>query len=146
MLPRHLKLKVSLYLIIALSAAMVLFTLLIVKYQQEDLLGEISRHVMQISEVIVKSTRYAMLLNKRDIAEKIIQDIGKQKGIERVRVINKDGTIIHSNHPAEVGHSIDQQAEPCVRCHQTSKPLEQVPDDLRWRIYETPRDRGFLAP
>src|SRR5450756_1647695 len=94
MLPKHIKLKVSLYLVVVLSAAMVLFTLLIVKYQQEDLLGEISRHVMQISEVIVKSTRYAMLLNKRDIAEKIIQDIGKQKGIERVRVISKDGMII----------------------------------------------------
>src|SRR5450759_1608802 len=145
MLPKSIKLKVGLYLIIALSAAMVLFTLLIVKYQQEDLLGEISRHVMQISEVIARSTRYAMLLNERDIAAKIIEDIGKQKGIERVRVINKDGTIIHSNHPAEVGHLIDQQAEPCVRCHQTSKPLEQVPDDLRWRIYETSEGQRFLG-
>src|SRR5450756_280476 len=94
MLHDNLKLKVSLYLIIALSTAMVLFTLLIVKHQMEELQSEISRHVMQISEVIVKSTRYAMLLNKRDIAEKIIQDIGKQKGIERVRVISKDGMII----------------------------------------------------
>src|SRR5450756_943579 len=99
MLPKSIKLKVGLYLIIALSAAMVLFTLLIVKYQQEDLLGEISRHVMQISEVIVKSTRYAMLLNKRDIAEKIIQDIGKQKGIERVRVIS----LIHISEPTRLG-------------------------------------------
>jgi two-component system NtrC family sensor kinase len=145
MRPKNLKLKVSLYLIIALSVAMVLFTLLIVKYQQEDLLREISRHAMQISEVIVKSTRYAMLLNKRDIAEKIIQDIGKQKGIERVRVMNKDGTIIHSNHPAEIGYSIDQQAAPCVHCHQTSKPLEQVPDDMRWRIYKTPEGQRFLG-
>ena len=145
MLPRHIKLKVSLYLIVVLSAAMVLFTLLIVKYQQEDLLSEISRHVLQISELVVKSTRYAMLLNERDIAAKIIQDIGKQQGIERVRVINKDGRIIHSNHPAEVGHSIDQQAEPCVRCHQTRKPLEQVPDALRWRIYETSEGQRLLG-
>lgn len=145
MLKRNIKLEVGLYLVIALSAAMVLFTILIVKYQQEDLLAEVSRHVMQISEVIVKSTRYAMLLNKRDIAEKIIEDIGKQKGIERVRVISKDGTIIHSNHPTETGYSIDQQSEPCLRCHQTSKPLEQVPDDLRWRIYENPEGQRLLG-
>src|ERR1035437_1509772 len=137
MLPRTLKFKVSLSLIIALSAAMVLFTFLIVKHQQEDLLDEISRHVMQISDVVVKSTRYAMLLNKRDIAEKIIQDIGKQKGIERLRVMSKDGTIVHSNHPEEIGHSINQQAEPCVHCHQTSKPLKQVPDNMRWQIFKT---------
>src|SRR5665647_2917057 len=114
MFQNNLKLKVSLYLIIALSAAMVLFTFLVVKQQQEQLQMEISRHVMQISEVIVKSTRYAMLMNERDIAAKIVQDIGKQKGIERVRVLSKDGTIIHSNRSAEIGRSIDRQSEPCV--------------------------------
>lgn len=145
MFQNNLKLKVSLYLIIALSTAMVLFTLLIVKHQLEELQSGISRHATQISEVIVKSTRYAMLLNKRDIAAKIIQDIGKQKGIERVRVMNKDGMIIHSNRPAEIGDSIDQQAEPCVKCHQTSKPLEQVPDDMRWTIYKNSEGKRFLG-
>jgi len=134
MLKENLKLKVGLYLAVALSPAMVLFPFLIVQHQQEHLQEEIARHVTQISEVIVKSTRYAMLLNEREIAGKIIQDIGKQKGIERVRVMNKDGTIIHSNRPSEIGFSLDQQAAPCVQCHQTSKPLAQVPDDKRWRI------------
>ncbi len=145
MLPKNLRFKVSLYLIIALLLAMVLFTWLIVKHQQEDLLKEASRHVMQISEVVVKSTRYAMLLNKRDIAEKIIQDIGKQKGIEHLRVISKDGTIIHSNRSGEVGYSIDQQAEPCVNCHLTSKPLENVTDDMRWRVFTSPKGQRLLG-
>jgi two-component system NtrC family sensor kinase len=145
MLPRTLRFKVSLGLIIALSSALALFTFLIVKHQQEDLLDEVSRHVMQISEVVVKSTRYAMLLNKRDISEKIIQDIGKQKGIERIRVMSKDGTIIHSNHAEEIGKSINQQAEPCVHCHQSSKPLVQIPDNMRWQIFRTAEGRRFLG-
>ena len=140
-----LKVKVSLYLMVALSAAMVLFTLLIVKQQQEQLQTEISGHVLQISELIVKSTRYAMLVNKRDLADKIIEDIGKQKGIERVRILDKDGTIIHSNRPTEVGNFIDQQSEPCVHCHQTSKPLERIPDKMKWRIYETSEGRSMLG-
>ena len=125
MLPKHIRLKVSVYLIIALSAAMVLFTFLIVRHQQQDQLEQAARHVIQISEVVAKSTRYAMLLNKRDIAEKIILDIGKQKGVERLRIINKDGTIILSNRPKEVGYSVDQQAEPCVNCHKTSQAPAQ---------------------
>jgi hypothetical protein len=60
-----------------------------------------------------------------------------KKGIERVRVLSKDGTIIHSNRPSEVGFSVEQQSPPCVNCHQTIKPLQQVPDDKRWRIYES---------
>jgi two-component system NtrC family sensor kinase len=145
MLPRNIKLKVALYLVVALTAAMGLFTVLVIRHQQDELLDEVSRHVMQVSEVIVKSTRYAMLLNERELAGRIIADIGKQKGIERVRIISKDGTIIHSNRPAEVGYSVDQQAEPCVRCHQTSKPLEQVPDAHRWRIYERQDGPRLLA-
>ncbi len=134
---KNLKLKVSLYLILVLSTAMVLFTLLILKHRQEDLQGVVSRHVTQISEMVVASTRYTMLVNKRDIAEKIIDDIGKQKGIERIRVISKDGTIIHSNRRSEIGYSVEQRDEPCVQCHQNSQPLKEVPDEKRWKIIET---------
>lgn len=131
-----LKLKISLYLVIVLSTAMVLFTLLILKHRQEDLQVVVARHVTQISEMVVASTRYTMLVNKRDIVEKIIEDIGRQKGIERIRVISKDGTIIHSNRKAEVGHSVEQREGPCISCHQTSQALKQVPDDQRWKIME----------
>ncbi len=132
-----LKLKISLSLIIVLSTAMVVFTLLILKQRQEDMQSVVSRHVTQISEMVVASTRYTMLVNKRDIVEKIIEDIGKQKGIERIRVISKDGTIIHSNHKTEVGYSVDQKNDACVSCHQSNQPLKSVPDDKRWKIVET---------
>ena len=137
-LPSNLKLKVSVYLAITLWTAIILFIALIVKHQQSDLLDEVSRHVQQISEVIVKSTRYAMLVNKRDIAEKIIFDIGKQKGIEHFRVLNSDGTIIHSSDAKETGYSLDRQEEPCIHCHQAQQPLEQIPESKRWRIVEAP--------
>ncbi len=132
-----LKLKISLYLYVVLSTAMVLFTLLILKHWQEELQSVVARHVTQISETVVSSTRYTMLVNKRDIVEKIIEDIGRQKGIERVRVISKDGTIIHSNRKSEVGYSVEQKDDSCISCHQTSRPLNNVPDDKRWKIVET---------
>lgn len=137
MLRHNLKLKVSLYLAIALSAVMLGFIMVLAKQHNSEIEREISRHVTQISDVIVKSTRYAMLLNKRDLADKIIRDVGKQKGIERVRVISKDGTIIHSNNDAEVGYSVEQNAPPCVYCHLTSKPIERLPDENRWKVYKS---------
>jgi two-component system NtrC family sensor kinase len=140
-----LKLKISLSLIIVLSTAMVVFTLLILKQRQEDMQSVVARHVTQISEMVVASTRYTMLVNKRDIAEKIIEDIGKQKGIERIRVISKDGTIIHSNRKTEVGFSVDQKDDACISCHQSSQPLKWVPDDKRWKIVETAGGRRVLG-
>ena len=145
MRPLSLRVRVSLYLSVTLAVAMILFTLLILKHRQEDMQAMASRHVTQVTDVIVASTRYAMLVNKRDIAEKIITDIARQKGIERVRVISADGTIIHSNHPAETGYSVEQSEEPCVQCHKTDKPLKQVPDEERWRIIESPGGHRTLA-
>lgn len=142
---KSLKFKVGLTLAIALSPAIVLFPFLIVKHQQEHLQGEIAEHVTQISEIIVRSTHYAMLVNKRDIADKIIQDIGRQRGIEQVRVVNKDGTIIHSNRAKEIGFSIDQQAEPCLHCHQGGKPPSQLASDKRWRIYKNADGQRVLG-
>ena len=86
-----------------------------------------------------------MLLNKRDLADKIISDIGKQKGIERVRIISKDGTIIHSNIEAEVGFSVEQKAPPCVYCHLSSKPIDRLPDEDRWKIYNTADQHRVLG-
>lgn len=137
MLRNNLKLKVSLYLFIALSAATVVFTLFTLQHRQQDLQSLVARHVTQISEIAIASTRYAMLVNKRDLAENIIEDLGHQKGIERLRVMNKDGTIIHSNRKSEIGESVVQKDQPCIQCHQTNKPLEQVPDEMRWKIIET---------
>jgi two-component system NtrC family sensor kinase len=145
MRPLSLRVRVSLYLSVTLAVAMILFTLLILKHRQEDMQAMASRHVTQVTDVIVASTRYAMLVNKRDIAEKIITDIARQKGIERVRVISADGTIIHSNHPAETGYSVEQSEEPCVQCHKTDKPLKQVPDEERWRVIESPGGHRTLA-
>lgn len=131
-----LRLRFSLYLVVVLSAAMLAFTLLILKHRQDDLQNVVARHATQIAEMVVASTRYTMLVNKRDIVEKIIEDVGKQKGIERIRVISKDGTIIHSNRKAEVGRSVEQRDGPCISCHKTSLALKHVPDDQRWKIIE----------
>lgn len=144
MLKNNLKLKVSLYLTIMLSIAMGLLTLLFLKHRQEDLQSVMSAHVTEVADMIVASTRYTMLVNERHIAEKIINDIARQKGLERVRVISKEGTIIHSNRKSEIMYSVEQTDEPCVQCHQTRTPLKEVPDDKRWKIAEDSRGHRVL--
>ena len=135
---RHsLKRKLSLYLFVALSPAMVLLPYFIVDHQAQHSQAELSRHVTQVAELIVRSTRHAMLVNQRDVAEQIIQDIARQEGLQHVRVLNKDGTIVHSNLAAETGTSVEARDAPCVHCHSSSQPIQRLPEDKRWRIYET---------
>ena len=145
MRPHNLKFKVGLYLGLALTAAMLLFTLLVVRNQQDELLEAAVNHLNQISEVVTKSTRYAMLQNQPDYVYRIIQDIGHQENIAKVRILSKEGIIIHSSYSAEIGQTVDRTADGCIVCHQSEKPLQQVPKSARSRIYSSPGGHRFLG-
>ena len=137
MSPRSLKFKVSLYLTTVLVAVMVLFVVLLVQQERGEQLRTLVTHMTQLSQVIARSTRYAMLLDEPDIVDKIIEDIGKQEGIQRVRVLRKNGVIAHSNYPAEIGQNIDKEAEHCSYCHEGDKALTDIPNHKKWRLFET---------
>ena len=145
MLPQTLKFKVGFYVAIALTAAMLVFTALVIKHQRDQLLQEAADHVTQISEVITRSTRYAMLQNQPDYVLRIIQDVGRQENIAKVRILSKEGRIIHSTFLPEIGQTVDRKAEACILCHQGEQPLEQVPKDERSRIFTAPDGRRLLG-
>ena len=145
MLPRTLKFKVGFYVAITLTVAMGLFTFLVIKHQRNQLLQNAVSHVTQISEVITKSTRYAMLQNRPDYVLRIIQDVGHQENIAKVRILSKEGRIIHSTQLPEIGQTVDRNADGCILCHQGEKPLEQVPQSERSRIYATAEGRRLLG-
>jgi len=142
---RTLKFKVVFYLALALTLAMFAFTLLVVRHQRDELLREAVDHVAQISEVIKKSTRFAMLTNQPSYVDSIIRDVGNQGSIEKVRILRKDGTIIHSTYPPELGTQVDRKAEACVLCHRGETFLERVEQSQRSRIFATPEGRRMLG-
>jgi two-component system NtrC family sensor kinase len=135
MRPIPLRLKIGLSLAAALSVAMLIFILLVVKHHREELLEGAASHVTQLSEVIIKSTRFAMLQNQPSYVDKIIQDVGSHEDIDKVRILSKDGTSIQSNYPPEIGVTVDQKAEACFHCHQGEKPLAQIPQGKRARFF-----------
>ena len=145
MFANNLRLRISLYLMLALSPAAVALPFLLVAIERDHLHAEIARRVTQIAELVVKSTRHTMLMNEPEMAAEIVDDIGKLAGVQRIRLLTSDGTIMHSMRAAEVGSSLGRQQEPCVRCHETAEPLARVPDDQRWRIYEDADGQRLLA-
>ncbi len=138
-----LKLKVAIYLAIALMAAMLVFTLLVVRYQRDQLLDQAVSHVTQLSEVITRSTRFAMLQNQPAYVNRILMDVGRQEHIQKVRIFSKDGRIISSTFPPEIGMKVNRKAEACFLCHQGETPLAQIPTNKRARIFANP-DGGRL--
>jgi two-component system NtrC family sensor kinase len=145
MVAQTLKSKVALYLAIALSVAMLLFTGLVAWFLHNEIVGKVSDHVIQLSEVIAKSTRFAMLQNQPFYVDQIIHDVADQEDINRIRILSKEGKIIHSTFPPEIGQTVDRNAEGCSRCHQSEQPLEEVPKNERTWTFKGPNGQSLLG-
>ena len=145
MQPRTLKFKVVLYLSIALSAGMLLFTGLAAWFLYTEILGKVSDHVTQLSEVITKSTRFAMLQNQPTYVDRIIRDVADQEKIDRIRILNKDGRIIHSTYSPEIGEFVDRNAEACTTCHGSDPAKTRPPMGRRTWTFKDTDGRPLLA-
>jgi two-component system NtrC family sensor kinase len=145
MQPRTLKFKVVLYLSIALSAGMLLFTGLVAWFLYTEILGKVSDHVTQLSDVITKSTRFAMLQNQPNYVDSIIRDVADQEKIDRIRILNKDGRIIHSTYSPEIGEMVDRNAEACTTCHGSDPATTRLPTGQRTWTFKGTDGRPLLA-
>ena len=145
MIYRSLKVKVGIYLVVALSVAVFLFTLMVVRNSREELREQVISHASQLSEVVIKSTRFAMLQNQPEHVDKIIQDVGNQKDIDRVRILSKVGKIIHSSDASEIGTMVDQEAESCLACHLDERSKQASPMFGRPRFFTTQDGERMLG-
>jgi two-component system NtrC family sensor kinase len=142
---RTIRFKIGLYLSLALSGVMVLFVLLAAWHERNEAQDAVAARVVQLAEVITRSTRFAMLENKPDHVATIIQDVARGSDIERIRIFGRDGRIVYSTFVPELGQIVDRQAEGCVQCHQMEKPPAQVPLDDRTWTFATPGGQRLLA-
>jgi len=116
--------------------------------QRAHLLSIVNTAADRIVETIRTSTRDAMLRNEPDEVRRIIETIGSQAGIDRIRVFDKVGKIHTSTFAGEVGELVDTNAEQCYACHQRDRPLERLDRDDRMRIFDNNGNRilAVIAP
>jgi two-component system NtrC family sensor kinase len=145
MLPRSLRFKVAFYVALALTGTLLLFTVLVVRQQRAMLLEAAENHVAQLSEVITRSTRFAMLQNQPYYVHRIIQDVASKGNIARVRIFSKEGVIIDSTYVPELGLQVDRKAEGCMLCHSGERAVESLPRGSRARVFNAPDGRRMLA-
>jgi two-component system NtrC family sensor kinase len=114
--------------------------------QKETLDNLMLRAASRISETIKKSIQNDMLENRKEAAYKIMDTIGRQTGIEKVRVYNAEGKILFSSDAKfEMGRMVDKRAEACFGCHLEAAPLERLESRDRSRIFlssDSPKKPG----
>jgi two-component system, NtrC family, sensor kinase len=107
----------------------------------EDSLNEVDK----LSETIIRTTHYQMLEDDRKRVYQMMEEVGSQKGIERIRLLNKEGVVSFSTEGAEIGMVVDEQSQGCSGCHRMEVTLVNVPADQRSRMFKDEEGKLVLA-
>jgi hypothetical protein len=93
------RLGVVLPVVIAAGAFVILGTaaILFLNAQERHLVNEVVRGAALFSETIRSSTYHDMLADRRESAYLVMDTIGRQSGIDRVRFFNKEGRVTFSS-------------------------------------------------
>ena len=115
---------------------------------REILLSQATAGAALFSETIRSATGRAMLDDHRAAAYETITTIGRQPGVDRVRMINKEGRVTFSTVPAEIGLHLDRKDETCTACHGGAQPLSRQSLEGRSRIIGNNGHRalGLVTP
>lgn len=134
---RYLSVKLFLVIVGVMLVVFGVHTYVDVHTISTNLTEQVYTSASQASDIIVRSTRYGMLLNRKEDVHQIIRTIGNEPGFVEINIYNKTGEVIFSTDSVIVGTSVDRHAEACVACHATGSPLSSVPTEKRVRVYDT---------
>lgn len=141
------RLSVKLTLIISsiLLINLAVYTFYSLSVLKKDLSEASSQNAYNISDVIKKSTRYSMLLNRRQDIYEIINTIGKEAGVEKIRIYNKQGRISYSTDSTEINKTVDTKSEACNVCHSRPTLPINLPQNEMIRVFTFGKERKVLG-
>jgi histidine kinase len=108
-----------------------------VYYFKSNVVSNVMSDIEMVSDTIMLALHYAMMLDNEEDIKENINNISKQEEIESIRVYNKQGRIVFSNIPEEIGKVISQHAPSCWICHQYDPPPPNMPLEKRTRMVES---------
>lgn len=145
---RYVGFRLFLVLMVVMLVTLSIHTYLNIRTSSSNLTAAVYESALRASDLIVRSTRYSMLLNRKEDVHQTIRTLGSEPGFVGISVYNKNGLIVFSTESTAVGKRVDLAAEACNICHASGKPLVSVPTQNRMRVYQSNGERvlGLINP
>jgi two-component system NtrC family sensor kinase len=142
---RHrLALRVGLALCLGVAAIFVALGIYNVRTQREHMIGLSRKAADRVSALIRGATRDGMLRNELGQVDRILRSIGTAPGIDRIRILDREGKVHSSTDVRDVGRTIPDTEFQCKACHRGGAPLERPADDQRIRLIEGEAGRRVI--
>ena len=105
--------KLAICVIVSTAAFFALFGYINLRVERAQMREFVVQSADRITDVILRSTKYAMMRNDHEAMVNVIQELGSEPGIRRIRIFNKEGRITLSTDAREVNTVVDKTAEAC---------------------------------
>lgn len=128
-----------------LLIGMACFAFINVEHLKKTLMEETVSDTDKLSETIIRTTHYQMMENDTIRVYQMMNEVGSQKGIERIRLISKNGRIIFSTAQEEVGVLLDSKAEGCNSCHSAEGTSIETSSMNRSRTFTNREGKNVLG-
>ncbi len=99
--------KLAVCVIASTTAFFALFGYLNLRMARNNSEALVRQSADRLANLMLRSTRYAMLQNDRKALGNIIQELGSEPGIQRIRIFNQDGRVTLATDPREVNSAIE---------------------------------------
>ncbi len=103
--------KLIIFTSLILVAFMALFAYVNLKELRHLFLEEAATDIDKLSETIIKTTHYQMLINDLPRVFDMIREVGTQESIRQIRLISKSGRIIFSTNENEIGTLLENKSD-----------------------------------
>jgi two-component system NtrC family sensor kinase len=137
--------KLALCLVAATLAGFVLFSYFHERLEQRHLEALVSLSANRVSDIVHSSAWQAMMHNDRERLYSLVRDIGREPGINLLRIMDENGFVKFSTDAKETGTMVDKKAEACFACHASSEPLHKLAGKSRTRVFREEDGRRTLA-
>ncbi|MFZ0929214.1 MAG: HAMP domain-containing protein, partial [Syntrophobacteraceae bacterium] len=136
-----------LFCLLLLVSAIVFISLttFIIRANTQHVMQEITLSAKRTNELLLRSMRQSMLLNRLEDVAQSVDALGSVPGVEDVRIYDKKGSVVFSTNNRELGQTSDIKAPQCIVCHSGEKPLEFIPEDVRPRVIASPNGYRVLG-
>jgi two-component system NtrC family sensor kinase len=99
--------KLSICVIASTTVFFALFGYLNLRMERNNSEALVKRSADRLANIMLRSTRYAMLEDDRKALTNIIQELGSEPGIQRIRVMNERGRVTLSTDAREIGGAVE---------------------------------------
>jgi two-component system NtrC family sensor kinase len=102
---------------------------------QRDLTSQLTRSTALLADSMQETARSSLLAGGPHHQFGAFGRVARLDGVERVRVLNKQGRVVFSTAPGDVGTTVQREGRACAGCHgDRVQPLSVSPGEARAEV------------